>query len=101
MLVPPLVRAYQPYIQTLFLIMCVHNTPTAPNMADQCTHEGPPLHTSQVSQDHVDLHYHSVRTGMYPVMEGALAAVAEQYYGIHIDLKMVLGRPMGTCDHEV
>ena len=49
----------------------------------------------------LELHYASRRPGLGPLVEGILDAVARQYYGMRVDMRLLRGREDGSCDHEV
>ena len=60
-----------------------------------------PCQIYQLTPESVELHYYSIRRGLWPMVVGLLRGVARNYFALEPSVELIRGRDDGSCDHEV
>ena len=73
----------------------MHLSMSLPNMV------APAFRCENITPTSLELHYHSPRPALWPIVKGIVLACSEQMFHHSADVELILSREAGTSDHEV
>jgi guanylate cyclase soluble subunit beta len=73
----------------------MHLSMSLPNMV------APAFRCENITSTSLDLHYHSPRPALWPIVKGIVLACSEGMFHHPAEIELVLSREAGTSDHEV